>query len=335
MGYTDLPSDGTKPYRWGMPQSYCRSDGPIVTFVRTLASQINPNATVVIPACDGIAHAEASEGLTEAPTWRLDMAYPSQTRQELEALAPDMIGVLCTRNISDPRFVYLPLDDTTFISGLQGIPMVPWEEKASIAFWRGGTSGAPFVRKALVERTRTNPWCNIKFVDHYGARGIDASDFAPAVGLDVFVRHKYIVVVDGAVISSSHQWVFGSGSVPILITHPLNTFWFKSHLKPWVNYVPISPSLAELEPTLQWLREHDGEAKRIAAAAMELAQTLFTPAYQQAYVTREMERVLVPSIRCSSSRAIGGPTQDAPQGTQAPQAIALAESPPEGLPLPA
>jgi hypothetical protein len=326
MGYTELSCDTGKPYRWGMPQSFCQSQGAIVSFVKTLAEQIKPSATVVIPACDGLAHADASEGLDTAPTWRLDFAYPSQARAELDALAPDAIGALCTRNYTDPRIVYLPLDDRTFVSGLQGIPSVPWESKSPIAFWRGGTSGTPFVRKALVERVRENPWCDAKFVDHYGSRGIPGGDFAPEVGLDTFVRHKYIVIIDGAVISSSHQWVFGSGSVPILITHPLNHFWFKSHLKPWVNYVPVSYSLADLEPTLQWLRDHDAEAKRIAVAAMDLARTVFSPSYQREYLTRELERVLVPSIRYNLRSAPESSTLDAPQETQAPPATIPSES---------
>jgi hypothetical protein len=316
MGYIELTGDAPKPLRWGMPYSYCKSNGPIVTYVQTLANQMNPEKKLVIPACDGIAHADESEGLVEAPTWRLDFAYPSPTLNELTRLSPDVVGVLCTRNVIDPRYVYLPLDDDTFLHGLRGIPTVEWDAKKPVAFWRGGTSGAPFVRKQLVERARGHPWYDIKFVDHYGSRGVDASDFAPTVGVEEFVKHKYIFAIDGAVISSAHQWVFGSGSVPILITHPLNNFWFKSHLKPWVNYVPVSYSLAELEPTIQWLREHDSEAKQIAMNAMQLANTIFAPSYQREYITRELERVIGQPTHYNSLRGSGVSIQDARQGTQ-------------------
>lgn len=321
MGYTELSCDVSKPLRWGMQKSYCRSDGPIVEYVRTLASQINPSKTVVIPACDGLAHADESEGFVEAPTWRIDFAFPSAVTTELDVLSPDVIGALCTRNIIDPRYVYLPLDDDTFLYGLRGIPSIPWEQKNPVAFWRGGTSGYPFIRKYLVRRARNNPMCDIKFVDHYGSRGVDAKDFAPAVGFDAFVKNKYIVVADGAVISSSHQWVFGSGSVPILLTHPLNNFWFKSHLKPWVNYVPLSYSLEEFESTLEWLRDHDTAAQRIATNAMQLANTIFTPSYQQAYLTRELERVIGQPAHYSSYRAVGEPTLGDQTKTPEEQAI--------------
>lgn len=320
MVYIELSMDAGKPLRWGMQQSYCRSDGPIVSFVRTLVDQIDPSKKLVIPACDGLANMDPSEGLTKRPTWRIDLAFPSSERDELEHLQPDILGALCTRNLQNSRIVYLPLDDDTFVYGLRGIPHIPWEEKKPIVFWRGGTSGMPFVREQFVSRAKGNPHCDIRFVDHYGSRDVDSSLFASPVGFETFVRHKYIVVIDGAVISSSHQWVFGSGSVPIFVTHPLNQFWFSSHLKPWVNYVPVSYSLTEFEATIRWLIEHDAEARQIAQNALQLAQTIFTPSYQQDYLTREVERVLAPSIRCSSYPVAGESNLGAPQETPAPQA---------------
>lgn len=292
MVYLELSEDIGKPYRWGMQQSFCRSNGPIVQYIRNLVEQIDPSKKLMIPACDGIAHADENERLPTPPTWRFDYAYDTPALKEIETLSPDILGVLCTRNHTDPRYVYLPLDDDTFVHGLSGIPQIPWKDKRPIAFWRGGTSGHPFVRKALVERTLSNPWCDVRFVGHYGSRDLPDSYFTEPVGFDTYVQNKYIFVVDGAVISSAHQWVFGSGSVPILITHPANNVWFKSHLKPWHNYVPVSYSLTDLEPTIQWLREHDDEAMRIAENAKQLATTIFNPSYQRDYITREVERVL-------------------------------------------
>jgi hypothetical protein len=294
MVYLDLSQDTEKPYRWGMQYSFCKSKGPIVRFVEELVNQIDPSKKIIIPACDGIAHADDNEQLPIPPTWRLDYAYKNQVQPllELEEQNPDIVGVLCTRNHTNPKYVYLPLDDDTFLYGIQGIPTIPWEQKRPVAFWRGGTSGHPFVRKALVERVVSNPNFDVKFVGHYGTREVPDHYFSDFVGIEEQVRNKYIFVVDGAVISSAHQWVFGSGSVPILVTHPTNNFWFKSHLKPWVNYIPVSYSLTELEPTIQWLQEHDQEARQIAENARELARTIFSPGYQQSYVTKAVEHAL-------------------------------------------
>lgn len=292
MPYIELKDDLGKPFRWGMPYSYCKSDGAIVSFVREFANQIDPEKKVVIPACDGIAHEDDNSMMNEFPTWRLDYAYPlSPQLQQLQDIDADMIGVLCSRNYIDTRHVLLPLDDHTFQHGLQ-LPSIPWESKIPIAFWRGGTSGRPFIRKDLVEKCIDNPFTDVKFVGHYGSRDLPPTYFTEEVGVDTFVKHKYIFIVDGAVISSSHQWVFGSGSVPILITHPLNKFWFKSHLKAFHNYVPVSYSLQELDDILMWLRENDDKAREIAKHAKELADTIFNPSFQQQYVREEMERVL-------------------------------------------
>lgn len=300
MGYVDLPSDTGKPYRWGMLYSFCKSDGPIVKYTRDIVKAVCPTATLVIPACDGFVHSTEDEVTEVPPTFRVDYTYPdTQCIKEIETLNPDIIGVLCTRNHYDPKKILLPLDDDTFERGLKGIPDVPWDQRISRAFWRGGISGLPFVRKDLVTRFFNKNHTDFRFVRHYGNRELPDHLFADPVGIDTFVKHKYIVIVDGAVISSSHQWVFGSGSVPILITHPLNNFWFRDHLKPFVNYVPVSYSLNELETVIQWLQENDEDAQRIAKNAMNLAATIFTPEFQRKYIRDEVERVLALSARCN------------------------------------
>lgn len=300
MVYIELPSDIGKPYRWGMPYSFCKSDGPIVRYTCDILNAIRPTAKLVIPACDGFVHSMPDKMKPTAPTFRVDYAYPeTQCIQELNAANPDVLGVLCTRNHADPKKILLPLDDDTFERGLTGIPSVPWEQRISRAFWRGGVSSSPFIRKDLVTRFYDSEHTDFRFVRHYGHRDLPETLFSDSVGIDTFVRHKYIVIVDGAVISSSHQWVFGSGSVPILITHPLNDFWFRDHLMPFVNYVPVSYSLNELDTVLRWLRENDSHAQMIASNAMELAKTIFTPEYQRMYIRAQVERVLAPSVRCS------------------------------------
>ena len=301
MVYVDLPSDVGKPYRWGMPYSFCKSDGPIVRYTQQIVNAICPTAKLVIPACDGFVHSTPDEVLPIAPTFRIDYAYPdTPCIQELAAERPDIIGVLCTRNHFDPKKILLPLDDETFEKGLGGIPDFPWNERIPKAFWRGGISGLPFVRKDLVTRFYDSQYTDARFVRYYGYRNLPEHLFADSVSIDTYVRHKYIIVVDGAVISSSHQWVFGSGSVPILITHPLNNFWFRDFLKPFVNYVPVSYSLNELETVIRWLQENDDQAQTIARNAMALAKTIFTPEFQKKYVCSQVERVLAPSVHCSS-----------------------------------
>jgi hypothetical protein len=110
--------------------------------------------------------------------------------------------------------------------------------------------------------------------------------------IEQHVENKYILIVDGNCIASAHQWVFGSGSVPIMITHPDNNYWFKDYLKPMVHYVPIAYDLSDLQEKIQWLADHDEEAEQIAKNAMLFANTHFTPEFQRAYVDKEINRIL-------------------------------------------
>jgi len=115
------------------------------------------------------------------------------------------------------------------------------------------------------------------------------------VDLGEHMKHKYILIIDGNCIASAHQWVFGSGSVPILVSHPDNDFWFKPYLKPMVNYVPIKYDLSDLVEKLEWLVAHDDEAKDIANRAVHLANTIFTPEFQKAYIDHAVEKILDPA----------------------------------------
>jgi hypothetical protein len=287
MVYVELPCDVGKPYRWGMPFSYCASNGSIVRFMQSL---IPEDKTLVIPACDGHAETDSST----PPVHWYDYNFVSTTIgiQELNTIQPDVIGILCSRNHSSPREVLMPLDDGTFDHGLPTISSIQWNDRIPKLFWRGGASGTPCIRADMVMRFKDHPSMDMRLVGHYGTRGYPESLFADNVAPPVFCQSKYILVIDGILISSSHQWVFGSGSVPVVITHPANHFWFKQYLIPYVNYVPISPSMNELESVVTWLQENDDQAKQIADNAMKLAAQIFTPSFQRDYLTREVLRAI-------------------------------------------
>lgn len=212
-----------------------------------------------------------------------------------------IVGGLCSRQLDRTNFILLPLDDMTFHMGLTSvlasIPNPTWEEKKSCVFWRGGSSG--FDRPSLRTRVTTElfgypntdvritPWGNWS-----NEQDIPPEFFAPREGLDRHFAHKYILIVDGNCIASNHQWVFGSGSVPIMITHPDNRYWFQKYLKPMVNYVPISYDLSDLKEKIDWLLSHDEEAKTIASNALELSKTIFSPEFQRQYIDNAIAGVI-------------------------------------------
>ena len=57
-----------------------------------------------------------------------------------------------------------------------------------------------------------------------------------------------------------------SGAVVLIQHHPFE-YHFSSRLKPWVHYVPISYSTADIIRKLDWLKAHDHMAYKIARNA--------------------------------------------------------------------
>jgi len=93
-----------------------------------------------------------------------------------------------------------------------------------------------------------------------------------------------VLIVDGNGISSAHTWCFGIGAVPFLVTN--NIFWFSDLLVPFENYIPVRYDLDDLEEKIEWVLEHDTEAREIAERASEFAYRVFTPEYQSDYLYR-------------------------------------------------
>jgi hypothetical protein len=105
-------------------------------------------------------------------------------------------------------------------------------------------------------------------------------------------QYKYIMVIDGNTTASNSQWVFASGSVPIIVTHPDLQWWFKSELKPMVNYVPICYDLSDLKEKIEWLFTHDDEARQIAENALVLSRTVLTPDFQRSYLKTSIDKIV-------------------------------------------
>lgn len=211
-----------------------------------------------------------------------------------------VVGALCSRQFRRPNMLYLPLDDAVFRDGLASVlgpVQTDWASKQSGVVWRGGTSGfdVPSLRHKVVQALHGVPNTNVKFVrggwPENDAR-IPTELFGERLTPVEQSASKAILVIDGSCIASNHMWVFGTGSVPVFVTHPHNQVWFQRYLKPMVNYVPIRYDLSDLQEKLQWLHEHDAEAQEIARSALELSRLVFSPAFQRTYIDEELRMIV-------------------------------------------
>lgn len=246
-------------YYWHGIYSVCEKNGMIETFIVNYLKKYN--CSFIIDNTDYLTSANYD-------TWCTYLYRPNK-----------IIGALCTR---DPCTVLLlPLDDDIFKNGLKNVlkvTLIPWEQRIKIAFWRGMFSSE--MRKKVTELL-----CNYEYAD------VKLNDYKD---VDFHIKHKYIFIIEGGKsrgIASNHQWVFGSGSVPIMIIHPDTDYWFKSYLKPMVNYVPIQYDLSDLKEKIEWLIQHDELAKGISEEAMKLSEELFTSEFQQKYLIDQIHHL--------------------------------------------
>jgi len=296
---------------WDGGYSKCIRGGFINQFIEKCIQKYYKSISSVFIFSDGIVCNEQYNDLINQYGKQTDAIRSSTYYLEiLSSISPDIIPImcmLCSRNFFQKNLLFIPLDDDIFHYGLNNvlnnIPKIDWCHKKSIAFWRGGTSGLdrPSIRVQVVDKLHNNPNTDIKLAEwgNWGNCGneknIPEDYFGDRCGLDKHFQYKYIFIIDGNMIASNHQWVFGSGSVPIMITHPDNNYWFKKYLKEMYHYVPVKYDLSDLEEKINWLINNDDKAEQIAKNALHLSNTIFTSTFQKLYLENEINKIVTSS----------------------------------------
>jgi hypothetical protein len=167
-----------------------------------------------------------------------------------------------------------------------------WPNRQGIAFWRGSTTGHPWraaegwrslQRIALCELSRFYPQhldaglSGIVQVDQDSAEQIAKSgfvkEFFPSAELH---KYKYLVDIDG----NTNAWsgLFEkliTGSVVLKVQSPRGCKqWYYGKLRAWHNYVPVSEDMIDVAEIVNWLREHDDEARMIGENGRALAYSM-------------------------------------------------------------
>ena len=161
---------------------------------------------------------------------------------------------------------------------------IAWESKLNMAVYRGALTGR---NKADYKSSDLNfcvqvPRCNLVYqhgnsslVDAmlvpYGKMKYPLSDpldgvkmFGNPMSMEEMLKYKAIVMLEGNDVSSGLKWALFSNSV-VLTQAPTCTSWaMEELLVPWVHYIPINDDLSDVEEKVQWILDHDDEARAIA-----------------------------------------------------------------------
>ena len=202
----------------------------------------------------------------------------------------------------------------------------PWEQKAPRLVWRGSQTGNPptgdvrqHYKTWQTDQWRLTPRGQlVRRCANLSASICDAGfhRFAPAVSEPVgraieaeggglrprlewaeMQRNRFVGLIDGegGTAASRSLREFGESDTVSFKTEaqaPAAEFWY-ALLRPYVHYVPLSPSLEDLEDRLAWARAHDNEVRRIAEAAARLKRRLLTDANVLCYMRARWRRYVV------------------------------------------
>lgn len=209
-----------------------------------------------------------------------------------------IVGTVAQRFQEFSRFLFMPQDDGIFEHGIEyyfpSKELLPWNMRKDCVFWRGACSAdykkGELLRRDVVAKLIDYQYADVKLIELWHEdKPIPKKYFAPKVSHMHFLEYKYLLIIDGNGISSSHSWIFASGAVPIMITN--NEFWFKKYLVPFENYVPIEYDLSDLIEKIEWLRSNGDKAKQIAYNARKFAECIFSSDFQKNYLKEELKRL--------------------------------------------
>jgi Glycosyl transferase family 90 len=161
---------------------------------------------------------------------------------------------------------------------------ISWERKRNMAVYRGALTGrnkakhkskdlkfcSGVPRCNLVYQTGNSslvdaklvPYRNFKYPISDPLNGV--AMFGSSMTMAEMLQYKAIIMLEGNDVSSGLKWALFSNSV-VLTQTPTCTSWaMEELLQPWVHYIPLLDDLSDVEQKVQWILDHDSEAKKIA-----------------------------------------------------------------------
>ncbi len=207
---------------------------------------------------------------------RRKLATQSQISKEIESSNGEVLSPIIWPLNYRRHFGYVPS-----VKWLD----TPWELKKNVAIWRGLLTGFlsdDDLKLTFKERCNKLPRC--RFVrDNINTPGLDVGfsgqlDHNPVDDENLHMikdrklrithmRYKAIIIMEGNDVSSGLKWALYSRSVVLMPPPTKTSFSMEELLTPWVHYVPLKPDLSDISEKMNWIIDHDGEARKIAERA--------------------------------------------------------------------
>lgn len=279
---------------WAGLFSKVEVNGSLIKFISSFLKE-KENTILVIPKSDGNVNNKTDNHYHDV-NWMEQIAPLLEEAKNKNKTF--ILGVLCQVNKEEGiNYLYLPLDDGFFEKGIRYYfskeqnTYVNWQNRSSDLCWRGGCSGiggsesirVNFVKKIYDYQKETNVRLSKWWSEN---KNIPEKYFADRIYFDEFLKYKIFFIVDGNCIASNHMYGFASGCIPFLISNA--KCWFNEFIIPNVHYIPIEYDLSNLIEKIEWVKENDAEAEKIANNAYEFAMNYFSSEYQEKYLINKI-----------------------------------------------
>jgi len=280
---------------WAGMFSVTSRHGIIMQFIQENAPT---NSVIVIPRTDGNIKRSTPENEMRGTAFHQIQPFIDYAKSKNKVF---ILGVLGQTLYQEPdiNYLYLPLDDGFFENGIEhSFPrdkLIPWDERSNNLCWRGGCSGGggnESLRVRFVDKLYNYPgaenirlsrtWSENKNIPShlFANENIDRVDYTE------FLKYKIFFIVDGNVIASNHMWGFASGCVPFLISNGI--CWYQELIRPYVHYIPVNYDLSNLIEQIEYIKNNDDVAQKIAENAVGFSRTRFSCQFQKDYLRKKM-----------------------------------------------
>ncbi|KAG8452940.1 hypothetical protein GDO86_004660 [Hymenochirus boettgeri] len=189
---------------------------------------------------------------------------------------------------TDTRDIILPTYDITHstlealrgvtndLLSIQGHTGPSWYNKSEKAFFRGRDSREE--RLQLVQMSEKHPdLLDAGITGYFFFREMEKElGKAQLIGFFDFFNYKYQVNVDGTVAAYRFPYLMLGDSLVLKQASPYYEHFY-TLLKPWKHYIPIKRKMGDLFEKIQWAKEHDEEARKIAKEGQAIARELLQP----------------------------------------------------------
>lgn len=176
---------------------------------------------------------------------------------------------------------------------------IDWEARQACAIWRGSNTGVEGLRERLVQMSdgatldaQFSKWQH-RLILAAGKtitfkRPLAGVTLAPFLTLqEQAARAKYCICIDGNVGAFRLGHLLAAEFVVLRVETEWQ-LWYTARLVAWEHYVPVRRDLGDLHERIEWLRQNDEAARKIAANGRRFFEEHLSPTKVEEWFVRQL-----------------------------------------------